>query len=218
MQEMIDIADFALGQSRMLYGNTMHSERPSHRMYEQWHPLGVVGTISAFNFPVAVFSWNAFIAAICGNVNIWKPSPRTPLCAVAVQRIINDALANEDLPPVFFPHQRRLESARPGFRRRPARRPALVYRLLRGRQGCRGTCCRTHGQEPARARRQQCDHRRRVCQPRTRGPGHCLRRRRYRGAALHIDPPCARPSLAVRRSQERTAQSLCTGAHRRPAR
>ncbi len=102
VQEMIDIADFALGQSRMLYGNTMHSERPSHRMYEQWHPLGVVGTISAFNFPVAVFSWNAFIAAICGNVSIWKPSPRTPLCAVAVQRIINDALADEDLPPVFF--------------------------------------------------------------------------------------------------------------------
>jgi aldehyde dehydrogenase (NAD+) len=102
VQEMIDIADFAVGQSRMLYGNTMHSERPAHRMYEQWHPLGVVGTISAFNFPVAVFSWNAFIAAICGNVNVWKPSPKTPLSAVAVQRIINDALADEDLPPVFF--------------------------------------------------------------------------------------------------------------------
>ncbi|MBT8099480.1 MAG: aldehyde dehydrogenase family protein, partial [Gammaproteobacteria bacterium] len=89
VQEMIDIADFAVGQSRMLYGNTMHSERPQHRMYEQWHPFGVVGTISAFNFPVAVYSWNALIAAICGNVNIWKPSPKTALCGVAVQKIVN---------------------------------------------------------------------------------------------------------------------------------
>ncbi|HEX5788663.1 MAG TPA: aldehyde dehydrogenase family protein [Woeseiaceae bacterium] len=102
VQEMIDIADFAVGQSRMLYGNTMHSERPAHRMYEQWHPLGVVGIISAFNFPVAVYSWNAFIAAICGNVSVWKPSPKAPLCAVAVQKIINEALADEDLPPAFF--------------------------------------------------------------------------------------------------------------------
>ena len=102
VQEMIDIADFAVGQSRMMYGNTMHSERPQHRMYEQWHPLGIVGTISAFNFPVAVFSWNALIAAICGNVNVWKPSPKTALCGVAVQKIINSALAELDLPPIFF--------------------------------------------------------------------------------------------------------------------
>ncbi|MBT8101330.1 MAG: aldehyde dehydrogenase family protein [Gammaproteobacteria bacterium] len=102
VQEMIDIADFAVGQSRMLYGRTMHSERPQHRMYEQWHPLGVVGTISAFNFPVAVYSWNSCIAAICGNVSVWKPSPKTPLCGVAVQRIFNAALADMDLPPVFF--------------------------------------------------------------------------------------------------------------------
>jgi aldehyde dehydrogenase (NAD+) len=102
VQEMIDIADFAVGQSRMLYGHTMHSERPLHRMYEQWHPLGIVGTISAFNFPVAVYSWNALIAAICGNVNVWKPSPKTALCGVAVQKIVNEALASEDLPPVFF--------------------------------------------------------------------------------------------------------------------
>jgi len=102
VQEMIDIADFAVGQSRMMYGRTMHSERPQHRMYEQWHPLGLVGTISAFNFPVAVYSWNSCIAAICGNVNIWKPSPKTPLCGVAVQKIFNEALAGLDLPPVFF--------------------------------------------------------------------------------------------------------------------
>ncbi len=102
VQEMIDIADFAVGQSRMMYGRTMHSERPQHRMYEQWHPLGIVGTISAFNFPVAVYSWNACIAAICGNVNVWKPSPKAALCAVAVQKIFNEALAGMDLPPVFF--------------------------------------------------------------------------------------------------------------------
>jgi aldehyde dehydrogenase (NAD+) len=102
VQEMIDIADFAVGQSRMLYGHTMHSERPQHRMYEQWHPLGLVGTISAFNFPVAVWAWNACIAAICGNINIWKPSSKTPLTGIAVQKIVNQALAGEDLPPAFF--------------------------------------------------------------------------------------------------------------------
>ena len=102
VQEMIDIADFAVGQSRMMYGRTMHSERPQHRMYEQWHPLGIVGTISAFNFPVAVYSWNSCIAAICGNVNIWKPSPKTPLCGVAVHKIICEALAEMDLPNIFF--------------------------------------------------------------------------------------------------------------------
>jgi aldehyde dehydrogenase (NAD+) len=102
VQEMIDICDFAVGQSRMLYGNSMHSERPKHRMYEQWHPLGVVGTITAFNFPVAVWSWNACIAAVCGNVNIWKPSPKTPLCGVAVQKICNEALKDAGFPEIFY--------------------------------------------------------------------------------------------------------------------
>jgi len=101
VQEMIDIADFAVGQSRMLYGNTMHSERPGHRMYEQWHPLGIVGIISAFNFPVAVWSWNALLAAICGDICIWKPSPKTPLCAIAVQKICNEALEGKGFPPLF---------------------------------------------------------------------------------------------------------------------
>jgi aldehyde dehydrogenase (NAD+) len=102
VQEMIDIGDFAVGQSRMMYGNTMHSERPEHRMYEQWHPLGVVGCISAFNFPVAVWSWNAFIAAICGNVTVWKPSPKGALCCIAVQRICNSALKEAGFPPIFL--------------------------------------------------------------------------------------------------------------------
>ena len=92
VQEMIDMADFAVGQSRMLYGKTMHSERPYHRMYEQWHPYGVIGVISAFNFPVAVWAWNAFLAAICGNVTLWKPSAKTPLCAIAVHRICSEVL------------------------------------------------------------------------------------------------------------------------------
>ncbi len=102
VQEMIDIADFAVGQSRMLYGKTMHSERPHHRMYEQWHPLGLVGIITAFNFPVAVWSWNACIAAVCGNISIWKPSPKTPLCSVAVQKICNAALADAGYPEIFY--------------------------------------------------------------------------------------------------------------------
>jgi aldehyde dehydrogenase (NAD+) len=101
VQEMIDIADFAVGQSRMLYGRTMHSERPGHRMYEQWHPLGLVGIISAFNFPVAVWSWNALIAAVCGDTCVWKPSPKTPLTAIAVQKICNEALKDQDFPPIF---------------------------------------------------------------------------------------------------------------------
>ena len=101
VQEMIDIADFAVGQSRMLYGKTMHSERKNHRMYEQWHPLGITGVISAFNFPVAVWSWNAFIAAICGNTTIWKPSSSTTLCAIAVQNICNEVLALKDVPNIF---------------------------------------------------------------------------------------------------------------------
>jgi aldehyde dehydrogenase (NAD+) len=101
VQEMIDIADFAVGQSRMLYGLSMHSERPRHRMSEQWHPLGVVGVISAFNFPVAVWSWNACLAAICGNATVWKPSHKTPLSALAVQQLCNRLIETHHLPPIF---------------------------------------------------------------------------------------------------------------------
>ncbi|MFN8182130.1 MAG: aldehyde dehydrogenase family protein [Bacteroidia bacterium] len=98
VQEMIDICDFAVGLSRQLYGLTMHSERPKHRMYEQWHPLGIVGIISAFNFPVAVWSWNAAIAWVCGDVCIWKPSSKVPLCAVACQNIIASVLKANNVP------------------------------------------------------------------------------------------------------------------------
>jgi aldehyde dehydrogenase (NAD+) len=102
VQEMIDICDFAVGLSRQLYGLTMHSERPQHRMYEQWHPLGVVGIISAFNFPVAVWSWNAMIAAVCGDVCIWKPSEKTPLSAVACQLLMSRVLKENNLPDGLF--------------------------------------------------------------------------------------------------------------------
>ncbi|TXB63206.1 L-piperidine-6-carboxylate dehydrogenase [Phaeodactylibacter luteus] len=98
VQEMIDICDFAVGLSRQLYGLTMHSERPNHRMYEQWHPLGVVGIISAFNFPVAVWSWNSMIALVCGDVTVWKASEKAPLCAVACQNILREVLKENDVP------------------------------------------------------------------------------------------------------------------------
>ncbi len=102
VQEMIDICDFAVGLSRQLDGSTLHSERPLHRMYDQYHPLGVVGVISAFNFPVAVWAWNAMIAAICGNVTVWKPSEKTPLTAIACQNILKDVLKENELPEGIF--------------------------------------------------------------------------------------------------------------------
>ena len=101
VQEAIDIADFAVGLSRQLYGLTMQSERPSHRMYEQWHPLGVIGIITAFNFPIAVWSWNSMIAAVCGNTMLWKPSSKTPLCAIAVQHVVNKVMERHGLTGVF---------------------------------------------------------------------------------------------------------------------
>lgn len=102
VQEMIDIIDFATGLSRQLYGLTMHSERPDHRMYEQWHPIGIVGVISAFNFPVAVWAWNAMIAAICGDVVIWKPSEKAPLSAIACHQIMKDVIIENNLPEGIF--------------------------------------------------------------------------------------------------------------------
>jgi aldehyde dehydrogenase (NAD+) len=102
VQEMIDICDFAVGLSRQLYGFTMHSERPEHRMYDQYHPIGIVGIVSAFNFPVAVYAWNAMLAAVCGDVCIWKPSSKVPLCAIATQKIISKVLKENKLPEGIF--------------------------------------------------------------------------------------------------------------------
>jgi aldehyde dehydrogenase (NAD+) len=114
VQEMIDMADFAVGQSRMLYGLSMHSERPKHRMFEQWHPLGVVGIITAFNFPVAVWAWNAFLAVISGNTVVWKPSSKTTLCAIAVQHICNSVMKKNNTPGIFslaIFHGKKIEDA-----------------------------------------------------------------------------------------------------------
>ena len=102
VQEMIDIADFAVGLSRQLYGASMHSERPGHRMYDQYHPLGAVGVITAFNFPVAVWAWNAMIAAVCGDVTVWKPASKVPLTALAVQHIVAEVIRENDLPEGIF--------------------------------------------------------------------------------------------------------------------
>lgn len=102
VQEMIDICDLAVGQSRQLYGFTMASEREQHRMYDQYHPLGVVGIITAFNFPVAVWAWNAMLATVCGDVNLWKPSSKTPLCGIAVQNILADVIKENNLPEGLF--------------------------------------------------------------------------------------------------------------------
>jgi len=98
VQEMIDICDFAVGLSRQLYGLTMHSERPNHRMYEQWHPMGIVGIISAFNFPVAVWAWNTMIATVCGDVTVWKPSKKAPLTAIAIFNALGEVLQDNDVP------------------------------------------------------------------------------------------------------------------------
>ncbi|MEK6253938.1 MAG: aldehyde dehydrogenase family protein, partial [Gemmatimonadales bacterium] len=102
VQEMIDICDFAVGLSRQLYGNTMPSERPDHRMFEQWHPLGVVGVITAFNFPVDVWSWNAALAAVCGDSTLWKPSSQVPLCGVAVTKLAAEVCRENDVDPAVF--------------------------------------------------------------------------------------------------------------------
>ena len=102
VQEMIDICDFAVGLSRQLYGLTIASERAEHRMMEQWHPIGITGIITAFNFPVAVWAWNAMLAAVCGDVSIWKPSEKTPICAIAVQKIVAEVLKQNNLPEGIF--------------------------------------------------------------------------------------------------------------------
>ncbi len=191
----------------MLYGLTMHSERPQHRMYEQWHPLGVVGIISAFNFPVAVWAWNAFLAAICGNASVWKPSPKTPLTAIAVQHICNKVMREHKLPAIF---QLFIDAGTElATRFVDDRRVALVSftgSTAVGRNVAERVARRL-GKIAARARRQQRDHRRRDGGPETRGARHRVRRRGNRGPALHDDTPRARASLAPRRARARSSRT-----------
>ncbi len=128
VQEMIDVADFAVGLSRQLYGLTTHSERPGHRMYEQWHPLGIVGVISAFNFPVAVWSWNAMIAAVCGDCVLWRPSSETPLTAIAVQKICNRVLDRHELKGYLQSPDRAQQAYRRDAGAGPAHSPGEFHR------------------------------------------------------------------------------------------
>ena len=186
VQEMIDIADFAVGQSRMLYGKTMHSERAAHRMYEQWHPLGVVGVISAFNFPVAVWAWNAMLAAVCGNAAVWKPSPKTPLTALAVQSLANRVMSALSLPPIFT-----LAVADNAGTRALVADPRVALVSFTGSSAVGRDIATTVAgalrQVAARMRGQQRDHRRRGRRSRPRRARRGVRRGGHGGAALHDD-------------------------------
>ena len=168
VQEMIDICDFAVGLSRQLYGLTIASERPAHRMMEQWHPLGVVGVITAFNFPVAVWSWNSAVAAVCGDTVVWKPAEPTPLTAIAVQHIANRVMADHGLSGIFtlvVGSGRTIGETHAG---RPSRAARLLHRLDERRPAGgvgRGRTLRPHD---SRAWRQQRHRRRAGREPRPR--------------------------------------------------
>jgi aldehyde dehydrogenase (NAD+) len=167
VQEMIDICDFATGLSRQLYGLTMQSERPDHRMYEQWHPLGVVGVISAFNFPVAVWSWNTAIAAVCGDSVLWKPASKTPLTAIACTRIAQQVAEESGVDPAIF-------SLVIG------KGSSVGERLLHD------TALWAHD---SRVGRQQRDHRDAACQHGHGAPSDPVRRCGHGGTALHVYAP-----------------------------
>ena len=176
VQEMIDIADFAVGLSRQLYGLTMHSERPAHRMYEQWHPLGVAGVITAFNFPVAVWSWNALIAAVCGDCVLWKPSSETPLTAIAVQKICDRVLERHGWKGVFNLVIGRGRGGRRAAARRPPPAAHQRHRLLPDGNPRRGGRGAAPGAHHPRAGRQQRRHRDGGREPRPRAARHPVRR------------------------------------------
>ncbi len=215
---MIDIADFAVGQSRMLYGRSIPSERPQHRMSEQWHPLGVVGVITAFNFPVAVWAWNAMLAAVCGNAIVWKPSPKTPLTAIAVQHLANRIDPGDAASAVFA--ARRLRSRRHAALAADPRVALVSFTgssavgreiatTVAGRFGkCLLECAGNNAARRGGGRRSR--------PRRSRG---AVRRGRHRGPALHDDAALDRSSLAAWPNlTDRLKSGLRAGAHRRPAR
>ena len=184
---MIDICDFAVGQSRMLYGLTIQSERPSHRLMEQWHPLGVVAVITAFNFPVAVWSWNAALAAVCGDATVWKPSEKTPLTAIAVTKIAERVCRETGADPAIF-------TLLIGDRKTVGQKLAADRRIpLVSATGSvqMGFERRESGPRPARANhhgtgRQQCAHRRTERRSRNGDAIDFLRRGRHGGSTLHL--------------------------------
>ena len=190
---MVDICDFAVGLSRQLYGRTMPSERPGHRLMETWHPLGVVGVISAFNFPVAVWSWNTAVALVCGDTVVWKPSELTPLTALACSALLDRAAA--DVGRAGRASASSCSATRPVAERLvdnplvPLVSATGSVRMGRGRRAAGGRAVRP---EPARARRQQRHRRRAVGRPRPRGARHRVRRGRDRGPAVHDAAPADR--------------------------
>ena len=200
VQEMIDICDFAVGLSRQLYGLTMHSERSRHRMYEQWHPRGVVGVITAFNFPMAVWAWNAAIASVCGDTVLWKPSEETPLTAIAVQKVANRVMSKHGLSGVFTLAAGTGETV--GELLTNDRRASLVSftgSTAVGRHVFRDRRAPLRRNDP-RARWQQRDPRHRGRRPRDGDARHPLRRGRDRGSALHQHPAGHRPREHRRRA------------------
>ncbi len=194
VQEMIDICDFAVGLSRQLYGLTIATERPGHRMMETWHPLGVVGVISAFNFPVAVWSWNTALALVCGNAVVWKPSEKTPLTALASQAILDKALARfGDAPDGLTAVLIGDRDHRRSHGRSPEGAAGFGHRFH-----SHGPRCRTASRQALRpcdprTRRQQWRHRLPVCRSRHGAARHCLRRHGHGRPALHDAAPPLRP-------------------------
>ena len=194
VQEMIDICDFAVGLSRQLYGLTIATERADHRMMETWHPLGVCGVISAFNFPVAVWSWNAALAFVCGDPVVWKPSEKTPLTALAIQALLERAARRfGDAPAGLFELLIGGRDVGEILVDDPSRRRRLGDRLdrhgPRGRPAARGAL---RPRDP-RARRQQRRHRDAIRRSRSRGARHRLRRHGHGRPALHDAAPPLRP-------------------------
>ena len=189
VQEMIDICDFAVGLSRQLYGLTMHSERPGHRMYEQYHPLGIVGVVSAFNFPVAVWSWNAMIALVCGDVLFWKPSSKVLLCAIAVHQIIAGVLKENHVPEgvlnLVATSSKYLGDDLFADRELPLISfTGSTQNWQTGRQAGRGTA----GQDHPGTGRKQCHHCYTRCQYGTGFTCRCIWCSRYNRATLYFYP------------------------------
>ncbi len=219
VQEMIDICDFAVGLSRQLHGLVIASERPGHRMAETWHPMGPCAIISAFNFPVAVWSWNAALALVCGDPVIWKPSEKTPLSALATMKIFARALERfgPDAPARPGADRHRRCGDRRSARFLQARADRLGHRLDPHGLGRRAEGRRAVRPADPRARRQQCDGRRPLGRSRHGGAGDRLLRRRHGGTALHLAQAPDRPSLDPRRSHPSPGQDLCEPADRRSA-
>ena len=206
VQEMIDMCDFAVGLSRQLYGLTMASERPSHRMFEQWHPLGPVGVLTAFNFPVAVYAWNAMVAAVCGDTVVWKPSPHTPLCALAVQQIVERVTKSAGFDGIFQLFI--TPGAEGGHWLADDRRLPLV--------SATGSCAMGRDVGPrsrqavkpdtAGTRREQRHHRDGVSRPAAGPAGRRVRRPRHDGPAVH-DAQAAVRARIDRRSASSNSSS-----------